>query len=217
MSSVIGFGVFILTILGSAFREGNSLLHHMRVYARPFSIKYPVKVKYRLYQSTPQKSPNTGFILSTGLVNNPLVPTQFYNSMLYRYSIRNCGISVLINPMKWKPCFHNYLAAGTDAKYESAQNILSMSAHGITIPFSTCVPLGRLSSSYYFYASCLTDLTILSRIRIPDRSHTSFWISAPLPGFLSIATRIGKPILIQWLPCLYHLDMDSSSQMISKL
>ena len=64
---------------------------------------------------------------------------------------------------------------------------------------------------YCFSSSLFADLKILSRIRIPDCLHAALWIYAPLSGFLSIVTYIGKPKFILWPPCLYHLDMDSSS------
>ena len=71
-------------------------------------------------------------------------------------------------------------------------------------------PWGRLSSSSCCSSSLFSDLKILSPIVIPNRPHAAFWISAPFSGFLSIATYIGKPKLIQWPPCTYHRDMYSS-------
>ena len=137
---MIGCGMVSSTILGSAFGAGSSCLHRVRVYGRPFSIDPPVKMKYRLFQSVQKKAPNTGFVLSTGLVNNPLISLRFWNYMLDRYAIRNFRVSVLITSMKRSPCFHNYSAACTDGKYESAQTILSVLAHSITSSFSTFVP-----------------------------------------------------------------------------
>ena len=133
-------GVVSSTILGSAFGSGSSCLHRVRVYNRPFSIDPPLKMKYRLSRSMQTKAPNTGFVLSTSLVNNPLISHQFWNSMLDRYDIVNFRIAVLITPMKRSPCFHNSSATGTDVKYESAKNILSVLAHGITSYFRTFVP-----------------------------------------------------------------------------
>ena len=110
--------------------------------------------------------------------------------------------------MKWSPLFCNYSAAGTDAKYESAQTILSVLSHGITSSFRTFVPWGRLSSSSSCSYSFLADLTTLIRIIIPDRLHAAFWISSPLSGFLSIATYTGKknyPITTLSVPPWYGL------------
>ena len=58
-------------------------------------------------------------------------------------------------------------------------------------------------------------LTIFNRIITPERPQAAFWISQPFSGFLSIATYIGRPWLIQWPPCPYHRDMDSSTQISS--
>ena len=85
--SVIGCGMVCLTILGSLFGVGSSCLHHMLVYGRPFSIDLTVTTKYCLLWSIKKKLPNTGFVLFTGLVNNPLISPRFYNSVLDRYSI----------------------------------------------------------------------------------------------------------------------------------
>ena len=120
------------TILGPAFGSGSSCFHHMQVYGHPFSINTPVKMKYRLFRSIQTKAPNTGFVLSTGLFNNPLMSPRFWNYMLYRYTIVNFRVAVLIMPMKRIPCFHNSSVAGTDANYQSTQTILSVLAHGIT-------------------------------------------------------------------------------------
>ena len=129
----------------------------------------------------------------------------------------NFRIAILIMLMKRSPCFHNSSATGTDAKYESAQTILYVLAYGSTSSFSTFVPWGIYFSSYSWYTSFIFDLTILSRIIIPARPHAAFYISAPLSGFLSIATYIGKPKLIQLPTCPYHRNMDSLAQMISKV
>ena len=94
-------------------------------------------MKYRMFRSIQTKSPNTGFVLSTGLVNNPLISLQLWKSMLDRYAIGNLRVSVLITTMKWIPCFHNYSAEGTDKKYESAKMILYVLAHVSTSFFST--------------------------------------------------------------------------------
>ena len=48
-----------------------------------------------------------------------------------------------------------------------------------------------------------------------SRKQAAFLISQPFSGFLSIATYIGRPWLIQCLPCPYHWDMDSSTQISS--
>ena len=137
---MIGCGMVSSTILGSEFGAGSSCLHRVRVYVHPFYITPPVEMKYRLLRSTQTKIPSTGFVLSTGLVNNPLISTRFWNFMLYRQAIRNFRIAVLITPMKWSPCFHNSSASGTDAEYESSQTILSVLAHGITSYLRTLVP-----------------------------------------------------------------------------
>ena len=97
-------------------------------------------MKYRLFRSIQTKAPNTVFVLSTGLFNNPLIYPQFWNSMLDRYAIRNFRLAVLIMPMKQIPCFHNSASAGTDAKYESTQTILPVLSHGSTSYFITFVP-----------------------------------------------------------------------------
>ena len=136
--------------------------------------------------------------------------------MLDRYAIGNFCVAVLITLMKRSSCFHNYSAAGTDAKYESAQTIRSVLAHGITSSFSTFAPRGILSSLSCCYSSLFADFTILIRIITPNRPHASLWISASFSAFLSIAKYIGKPKLIQWSTCLYHSDMNSSAHMRSE-
>ena len=133
-------GIISSTILSSAFGAVSYCHHLMRVYVCPFSIKPPVKMKYRLFRSIQTKAPNTGFVLSTGLSNNLLISPQFWNYMLDRYAIRNFRVAVLITPMKWSPYLQNYSVAVTDAKYESAQTILSLLAHSITSSFRAFVP-----------------------------------------------------------------------------
>ena len=137
---MIGCGMVSPTILGSAFGPGSSCLHLMRVYSCHLSINPPVKMKYCLLLSIPKKSPNIGFVLSTGLVNNPLISTQLWNYMLDRYVIRNRHVVVLITPIKHSSYFHNSSAAGTDTKYESNQTILSVLVNGITSSFRNFVP-----------------------------------------------------------------------------
>ena len=127
------------TVLGPEFGAGSCFLHHVRVYGLPLSIEPPVKMKYHLFRYIQTKAPNIGFVLSTSLVNNQLIYSRSWNSMLDRYAIGNCRVAVLITPMKRSPYFHNYSAAVTDAKYESAQTILSVLSHGITSYFSTFV------------------------------------------------------------------------------
>ena len=129
----------ISTILGYVFRAGSSCFHHMQVYRGPFSVNTPVKIKGRLFQSI-NKSPNTSFALSTGLVNNPIISPQLYNYMLDRYTIRNFRVAILITKLKRIPCFRNYSVADNDAKYESTKTILFVLAHLRTISFSTFVP-----------------------------------------------------------------------------
>ena len=139
-SAMIGCGIFSSTILGSEF-GGGVLLPPSCVSVRPpFLHQSPSKNEVPPVLIHPKKAPNTGFFLSIVLVNNPLISPRFWNSMVDRYAIGNFRIYVLITPMKRSPCFHNYSAAGTDAKYESAQTILSVLAHGITSSFSTFVP-----------------------------------------------------------------------------
>ena len=125
--------------IGICIGSGSSCLHIMQVYGRPFSIDPPVKMKYRLFRSIKTNSPNTRFVLFIGLVNNPFIYPRFCNYMLDRYAIGNFRVAVLITPMKWVTCIHNYSSAGNDAKYESAQTILSMLSHGSTSYFSTVV------------------------------------------------------------------------------
>ena len=95
------------TILGSAFGAGYSCFRCVRAYGCPFSINPPAIVKYHLFLSIQIEAPNISFVLSTGLVNNPLIFPRFWNSMLDRYTIENCRVSVLINPIERSPCFHN--------------------------------------------------------------------------------------------------------------
>ena len=208
--------MFISTILGSTFGAGSYCLHRVRVYIRLFSIYHPVNMKYRLFRFIQTIAPNTGFFLSTVLVNNSLISTRFWNSMLDRYAIRNLRAAVLIMSMKRSPCFHNSSAAGTDAKYESTQTIMSVLADGITSFFSTFVPWGRFFLSSCCSSSFFAYFKILSRIIIPDRQNTEFWIFSPFSGFLYISTYIGKPQMIQWPPCLYYPNMDSSAHMRSE-
>ena len=135
----------------------------------PFLYWSPSKNEVPHVPIHPKKTPNTGFVLSTGLVKNPHISYRFWNSMLDRYAIRNFRVSVLITSMKWSPYFHNYSAEGTDAKYKSTQMILSVLSHGITSSFSTFVPWGRLSLSSFWSSSFFAYFKILSRIIIPDR------------------------------------------------
>ena len=188
ISNVIGCGMVSSTILVSAFGARPYFLHCMRVYVRPFSVEPPVKMKYRLFQSTQNKTTNTSFVLSIGLVDNSLIFFQFWNSMLNRYAIRNFRVAVLISPMKLSPCFHNSPVVGTDAKYGSAQMILSVLAHGIKSSFRTFVPRGVLYSSSPWSSSFLAELTnykphhnpqlpacrildLLPILRLPDHCH----------------------------------------------
>ena len=171
-------------------------------------------MKYRLLRSIQITAPNTGFVLSTGLVKNPLISPQFWNYMLDRYSIRTFRVAVLITPTKQSPWFHNSSAAGTDTKYGYVQTILSVLAHGSTKYFRNFVPWGIFSSSSSWSYSFLSDLTILIRIIIPYRPHASLWISAPFSIFLYISTPIVKPKLMQWPPFPCHRDMDSSAHII---
>ena len=104
----------------------------------------------------------------------------------------------------------------TDAKYESTHTQQSVLTHGSTRNFRTLVPLLLPSSSVTEMAfSSSAVLTIFNRIITPERPQAAFWISQPFSDFLSIATYIGRPWLIQWPPCPYHRDMDSSAQISS--
>ena len=117
------------------------LLPPLRVSVRPpFLHLCPSKNELSPVPIHQNKSPNTGFVLSILLVNNPLISPRLWNYMLDRYAIGNFRVAVLITPMKQSPFFNNYSASGTDAKYESAQMILSVLAHGITISFNSFVP-----------------------------------------------------------------------------
>ena len=118
----------------------SSFLHRMRLYGRHLSTNSPVKMRYHLFQSIQTKSPNTSFVLYTGLVKNPLISPRFWNSVLDKYAIGNFCFAILITPIKMIPCFHNYLSAGTDTKYESVKTILSVLAHGIKSSFIPFLP-----------------------------------------------------------------------------
>ena len=108
------------------------------------------------------------------------------------------------------------VTALTDAKYESAHTQWSVLTHGSTRNFRTLVPwLLPLSSVTAQAFSSSAVLTTFNQIITPERPQAVFWISQPFSGFLSIATYIGRPWLIQWPPCPYHRDMDSSTQMSS--
>ena len=104
----------------------------------------------------------------------------------------------------------------TDAKYESAHTQQSILTHGSTRNFRTLVPWLLPSSSVTTLAfSSSAVLTTFNQIITPECPQAAFWISQPFSGFLSIATYIGRPWLIQWLPCPYHWDMDSLMQISS--
>ena len=205
------------TILVSAFGAGSYCRHCMRVYRRPFSFDPPFKMKYRLFQCIQTKTPNICFFLSTGVFNFPLVSSWFWNYMLDRYTIRNFCVGVFITPMKRSPCFHDSSTAITDVKYESVQTILSVLSHGSTGYFSMFLLWGIFYSSSFCSSSLLADLIILIRIIIPKCPHAALCISSPFSVFLSIATYISKHKLIQWTPCLYHCNIDSSAHMISEI
>ena len=88
----------------------------------PFLHKSPVKTKYCLFRSIQTKSLNSGFVLSTSIVKNPLISPRFCNSMVDRYAIINFRVAILIKPMKQGSCFHNSLEAGNAYLYRSFQN-----------------------------------------------------------------------------------------------
>ena len=103
-----------------------------------------------------------------------------------------------------------------DAKYESAHTQRSVLTHGSTSNFRTLVPWLLPSPSVTALAfSSSAVLTTFNQIITPERPHAAFWISPPFSGFLSIATYIGRPWLIQWPPCPYYQDMDLSMQISS--
>ena len=103
-----------------------------------------------------------------------------------------------------------------DAKYESPHAQQSVLTHGSTRNFRTLVPWLLLSSSVTALAfSSSAVLTIFNQIITPERPQAAFWISQPFSGFLLIATYIGRPWLIQWPPCPYLQDLDSSTQISS--
>ena len=89
-------------------------------------------------------------------------------------------VYVLVTPMKRSPCFRKYSAAGTDTKYESAQTILSVLAHGITSCFSNFLPLWILSWSSFCYSSFFADLITMSFIIIPARTTCSIMDLRPI-------------------------------------
>ena len=108
------------------------------------------------------------------------------------------------------------VTALTDAKYELAHTQQSILTHGSTRNFRTLVPwLLPLSSVTALVFSSSAVLTTFNQIITPECPQAACWISQPFSGFLSIATYIGRAWLIQWLPCPYHRDMDSSTQISS--
>ena len=127
-------------------------------------------------------------------------------------------VAVLTTPMKCKPIILMTVTSLTDAKYESAHTQRSILTHGSTRIFRTLVPSLVPSSSVTAQAfSSSAVLTIFNQIITPEHPQAAFWISQPFSGFLSISTYIGRPWLIQWPPCPYHRDMDSSTQISSDL
>ena len=88
--------------------------------------------------------------------------------------------------------------------------------YGSTRNFRTLVPWLLPSSSVTALAfSSSAVLTTFNQIITPEHPWAAFWISQPFSGFLLIATYIGRPWLIQWPPCPYHWDIDSSMQISS--
>ena len=128
----------------------------------------------------------------------------------------NFLVAVLTTPMKRKPIILKTVTAFTDAKYESTHTQRSILTSGSTRNFRTLVPwlLPSTSATALAFSSSAV-LTIFNQIITPERPQAAFWISQPFSGFLSIATYIGRPWLIQWLPCPYYQDMDSSTQISS--
>ena len=103
-----------------------------------------------------------------------------------------------------------------NVKYESAHTQWSILTHGSTRNFRTLVPWLLPSSSVTTLAfSSSAVLTTFNQVITPECPQAAFWISQSFSGFLSIATYIGRPWLIQWPPCPYHRDMDSLMQISS--
>ena len=118
--------------------------------------------------------------------------------------------------MKCKPIILMTVTALMDVKYELAHTQWSVLTHGSARNFRTLVPWLLPSSSVTALAfSSSAVLTIFNQITTPECPQAAFWISQPFSVFLLIATYIGRPWLIQWLPCPYHWDMDSSTQISS--
>ena len=116
--------------------------------------------------------------------------------------MRNFLVAILTTPMKCKPIVLMTVTALTDTKP--------------TRNFRTLVPWLLPSSSVTALTlSSSAVLTTFNRIITPECPQAAFWISQPFSGFLSITTYIGRPWLIQWPPCPYHQDMDSSMQISS--
>jgi len=131
------------------------------------------------------------------------------------------------------------MAAGADAKCESATTILSLCPHGQTSSHRTLHPcrwalsalslLGKKANMCYltigitkyklhskwhafWFASSTRDLTTLSLNMMPDLAQQLFCISHWSLGFLSMATQHGNPALIQLPPSACHLEKVSSTQ-----
>ena len=141
--------------------------------------------------------------------------------MLHQLQVGQVGhwnflVAVLTTPMKCKPIILMTVTALTDMKYESAHTQRSVLTHGSTRNFRTLVPwLLPLSSVTALAFSSSAVLTTFNQIITPECPQAAFWISQPFSGFLLIAMYIGRPWLIQWPPCPYHWDMDSSTQISS--
>ena len=125
-------------------------------------------------------------------------------------------MAVLTSPMKRKPIVLMTVTALTDANYELAHTQWSVLNHGSTRNFRTLVPWLLPSSSVTTLTfSSSAVWTNFNQIITPEHPQAAFWISQPFSGFLLIATYIGRLWLIQWPPCPYHQDMDSSTQISS--
>ena len=149
----------------------------------------------------------------------PPIPCSPHAALTPSWTGRTLGIflvAILTTPVKCKPIVLMTVTALMDTKYELAHTQRSVLTHGPTRSFRALVPWLLPSSSVTTLAfSSSAVLTTSNQIITPECPQVAFWISQPFSGFLSIATYIGTPWLIQWPPCPYHRDMDSSMQISS--
>ena len=125
------------TILVSEFGEGSSYLHVS--VQPPFLHQAPRKNEVPSVPIHPKKSTQHQIcpFYRPSQQSTDILP------IMYIYVRQLCHRKLtcfrLDNTNKHSPCFHYYSAAGTDAKYESAQTILSMLSHVSTSALSTFV------------------------------------------------------------------------------